>query len=64
MKAADFIIISFKGVDYKINIKKLQIVFSVLESRKTVLKSEAQIKDLLKKYKLYDKGFFENVNKI
>ncbi len=64
MKTTGFIVISFKGVDYKINIKKLQIVFSVLESRKTVLKSEAQIKDLLKKYKLYDKGFFENVNKI
>ncbi len=64
MKTADFIMISFKGTNYKISIEKLQAVFSVLENRKIVIKSEEQAKKYMDKYKLYDKDFLEKINKI
>ncbi len=64
MKSADFIIISFNNVDYKISISKLQTVFSVLENEKVIIKSEKQIRSLMKKYTLFDEGFLKNINKI
>ena len=64
MKTADFIIVSFDGVDYKISITKLQKVFSVLENRKIIIKSEKEVKNYMKKYTLYDEDFLKKINKI
>ncbi len=64
MKIADFIIISFKNIDYKINTKKLEAVLSYLENRNIVIQNKKQVSELLEKYKLYDEGFLENINKI
>ena len=64
MKTSNFIIISFKGTDYKVNIKKLEAVFSYLEHKTVIFKNEKQISELLEKYDLYNEGFLENVNKV
>lgn len=64
MKTDDFIIISFKGVEYKINSNKLQIVLSFLENKKIIIKNDKQVSELLEKYSLYDEDFLERVNKI
>ena len=64
MKTADYTIISYKGVDYKIETEKLQIVFNYLEGKNVLIKDDSDIKNLLNKYKLYDECFLENVNKL
>ena len=64
MKICDFIIVSFKGIEYKININKLQDVLSFLENKKVVIKNNKQLSELLEKYSLYDKDFLERVNRI
>ena len=64
MKTDGFVIIAFNGVSYKIKKDKLQMVFSILENRKTVIKNDKQVSELLEKYQLYDKDFLERVNNI
>ena len=64
LKNDNFISILYEGIEYRINIKKLEAVFSLLENKQILIKSNEQVSELLTKYKLYDKSFFENVNKI
>ena len=59
-----YIIITYNNLDYKINIRKLEAVLSILEQKEIRIKSDKDCKMLLRKYKLYDEGFFENINKI
>ncbi|MBR2069583.1 MAG: hypothetical protein IJ877_07480 [Candidatus Gastranaerophilales bacterium] len=60
----DYIIIPFKGVKYNINVKKLELVLSKLENKEVILTNNNDVKELLRKYKLYDEYFLENINKI
>ena len=64
LKHDDYTIISFKNNEYKINTRKLEAVFSLLENKNVVIKSYKQLSELLNKYKLYDKDFLENVNNL
>jgi len=57
-----FISIKYKNVEYEVNLQKLKEVLSRLENKNIEAKSDKDYKALLKKYKLYDEGFFENIN--
>ncbi len=59
-----YIVISYNNLDYKINIKKLEAVLSILEQKEVRIRSDKDCKMFLRKYKLYDEGFFENINNI
>lgn len=59
-----YIIISYNDNDYKINLDKLEAVLSYLEQKEVKITSDKDCRMFLRKYKLYDEGFFENINKI
>ena len=60
----EYIIVPYNNHDYKLNIRKLEAVLSILEQKEVCIKSDKDCRLFLKKYKLYDEGFFENINKI
>ncbi len=60
----EYIIVPYNHSDYKINVKKLEAVLSILEQKVVKIKSDKDCKLFLRKYKLYDEGFFKNINKI
>ena len=60
----NYIIILLKDVEYKVDTRKLEAVLSMLENRKVIIKSSNEVSELLSKYKLYDKDFLENINKL
>ena len=64
MKTTEFIVVNFKGEEYKIDIYKLEIVLSVLAKKPIKITSEKLLNKYLKSYKLYNKDFLENINKI
>ena len=64
MIIADNIIIAFKGIEYKINVDKLEYALSILENKKIIIRNDKQVRELLLKYKLYDEAFLKNINSI
>ena len=64
IKNKNCVLIKYRGVEYEINFKKLKAVFSYLMNEEVIINDNKDIRNYLKKYKLYDEGFFENINRI
>jgi hypothetical protein len=58
------VLVSLNNIDYKIDVKKLQIALSVLEDKKIIITDEKTLDRLLSKYFLYDDLFLRKINDI
>ena len=64
MKSEDFILIYYAKKSYQIKVGLLFEVFSMFYEKKFSEMSYNQIKKLMKKHKLFDKVFLDNIVKI
>lgn len=53
-----------KVINYDIKIDKILFILSKLENKNIKFESFEQIEKLMKKYKLFDEYFLDNINKL
>lgn len=56
--------ISYQKHDYDLSFEKITHILTILENKKCNNLKKEELVNLMKKYKLFDSAFLENINKI